>query len=184
VRNRIHGLLVVFLLFAPSTSYSQALPELEFRVKAAYLLNFGRYVTWPTGALQEELFICTVGRDPFGTILDQVALGRRVQERSVVVRHQLSISDAADACHIVYVSPDLPESVQRRAVEAMSTRPILTVGDHPGFLDHGGILKFVYVEDTIRFSVNLNAARDADLEISSRVLALATSVRGEELQSE
>ena len=58
------------------------------------------------------------------------------------------------------------------------SRPALTVGENEGFLDDGGIIEFVRMEDTIRFALNLTAARAASLKVSANLLKVAEKVRG------
>ena len=48
-----------------------ATPPGEYQIKAAYLLNFARYVEWPAARLPggATLRLCVLGRDPFGGAL-------------------------------------------------------------------------------------------------------------------
>jgi hypothetical protein len=47
----------------------------------------------------------------------------------------------------------------------------------PGFAKSGGMINFVLEDNRVRFEVNVKAAKDADLNISSRLLALARIVQ-------
>ena len=75
----------------------------------------------------------------------------------------------------------------RRALEANLERwleparkhPVVTVGESPGFIAAGGIINLVNVGGRIRFEINATAARRNDLDISSRLLALAVTGRPE-----
>jgi hypothetical protein len=71
--------------------------------------------------------------------------------------------------------PHLAETIQ-----AVRGLPILTVGDMPGFAKSGGIINLVLEDNRMRFEVNVKAAKDADLNISSRLLALARIVQPSE----
>ena len=71
--------------------------SLEYQVKAAYLLNFTRYVEWPPQSFTDPrapVTICVLGRDPFGSVLDATVGGRTTQGRSVSVRRIRSTSEA------------------------------------------------------------------------------------------
>jgi len=59
----------------------------------------------------------------------------------------------------------------------MKGLPILTIGDAPGFARRGGIMNFILEDNKVRFEVNVEAAKDADLTISSRLLTLARIVQ-------
>ena len=54
--------------------------------------------------------------------------------------------------------------------------PILTVGDIADFAQEGGMIGLVEAEQRIRFNINLAAARQANLKLSSQLLKLATIV--------
>jgi len=49
----------------------------------------------------------------------------------------------------------------------------LTIGETPGFARRGCIINLIVEENKARFEVNLDAAKPSDLNISSRLLALA-----------
>jgi hypothetical protein len=53
---------------------------------------------------------------------------------------------------------------------------VLTVADIEGFAQRGGIIDMFMVRDSVGFTVNLDAARNANLVVSSRLLALARIV--------
>jgi len=58
-------------------------------------------------------------------------------------------------------------------IQLVKWLPILTVGETPGFAEHGGVIRFTVEDNRVRFEVNVDAAHQADLNISSRLLTLA-----------
>jgi hypothetical protein len=62
-------------------------------------------------------------------------------------------------------------------VQMLRGLPILTVGETPGFAERGGVIRFVLEDNRVRFEVNVVAARQADLTISSRLLTLARIIQ-------
>jgi hypothetical protein len=58
----------------------------------------------------------------------------------------------------------------------MRGMPVLTVGETSNFLSDGGMIRFHLDEGRIRFDINLAAAESSHLQISSRLLLLASSV--------
>ena len=54
---------------------------------------------------------------------------------------------------------------------------VLTIADAPDFARRGGMIAFTLEDSKVRFIVNQEAAEQASLNISSRLLALATIVR-------
>src|SRR5690348_2325090 len=66
-RNRTY-VLFACLLALGGVAFSDR-PS-EYQVKAAYLYNFGKFVTWPDAGVASEFDVCVLGADPFGTLLD------------------------------------------------------------------------------------------------------------------
>ncbi len=66
----------------------------------------------------------------------------------------------------------------------MAKLPILTVSDIPGFMESGGTIQFVLLENRVRFAVNLNPARKCGIVLSSQLLKVATKVVGNPSEEE
>jgi hypothetical protein len=147
----------------------------EYEIKAAYLLNFTRYVQWPPTAFAgaEPFTICIVGPDHFGETLDQLVAGREVQGRSIRVL-RLRDPQQPGACHIAYLSDGA--GALGEAGTRLGADPVLLVGSGEDFARSGGTIGFVLQEQTVRFQINAGAARLRGLRISSRVMTLATAV--------
>lgn len=146
----------------------------EYKVKAAFLLNFGKYVEWPPSAASGDLAICVLGDDPFGSTLDDTLEGRTVGKRSVKARRVSSVAQAG-ACSILFVSRT--ESVDA-VLSGLAGEPVLIVGEQERFARKGGMINFVEVDQKVRFEINEAAAKRAGLKISSQLLKLATIVEG------
>lgn len=146
------------------------------RVEAAFLRNFAHYITWPASAFADDRSpwrICVLGKDPFGDALEKTFEGREEQGRPFEVVRTESPADLAP-CHMVYFAQRTPES--RRAVLAeLAKRSVLTVGDAPGFLQEGGVIRFE-VTDHVEFAINLDQARAASLKVQTKVLEVAYEV--------
>lgn len=144
----------------------------EYQVKAVFLFNFSQFVDWPPPAFshqQAPLGICVLGSDPFGTGLDEIVRGESVNGRPLSVRRYGRVEDVADACHILFIG----RSERERSAQILASlqgRSILTVGDFEGFARAGGVIRFVTVGNKIRLHVNLEAAKAANLTISSKLL--------------
>ena len=155
--------------------------SVEFSIKAAFLLNFTRYVEWPAGAFESEdapITIGVIGKDPFGPAIDRTMEHKMVGKRRIVVRRFASIKDLKE-CHMLFVSDAELRGDLRKALAGKS---VLTVADFPDFADKEGMVQFVWEESKIRFRINPDNARAAKLKISSSLLRLAriaTSKEGE-----
>jgi hypothetical protein len=56
--------------------------------------------------------------------------------------------------------------------------PSLTVGETDHFAQQGGVIGFIKREGKVRLEINLEAARQAGLQLSSKLLSVADSVTG------
>jgi hypothetical protein len=149
----------------------------EYDVKAAYLLNFGKFMRVPGNAAPRGHFdICVVGSDPMGQELDSLAAGEQIDGVPVRIRRVREASEAR-SCDIAYLGTT--DTARMDAdLAALRDADVLTVGDAPNFLEHGGMIQFVVVAQHVRFSVNLNAVHRTHLALSSELLRVALSVTG------
>jgi hypothetical protein len=173
-RNYLFGLLLLWLpVFAVTQDTSQVDP---FRVEAAFLRNFAHYVNWPTHAFddkQSPWYICVLGNDPFGKVLEKTFKGRTELGRTFEILRSNKLSDL-DQCQILYIAYEV--SASRRAVlSKLRGRPVLTVSNAPGFLREGGIIRFD-VADYVRINVNLDQARAAELAIQTKMLEVSKDI--------
>jgi hypothetical protein len=171
------AILTLYLLsFSTAIHASQQRPS-EYEVKAAYLLNFLKFVRWPVSSEGTESFIpiCILGEDPFGAALDNIVSGQQIDGKRVVPRR---ISRPADmnGCRILFI--DLSESGQLgRIFEILGNLPVLTVSEIPNFASRGGIIQFVLKDGRVRFEINVMNAQRIGLTLSSQLLNVASAVR-------
>lgn len=145
---------------------------LEYRVKAAYLYNFVKYVEWP-GKDRSSLLICIAGQNPFGETLTELIRNERV--RGVPLTAEVILEPRAD-CDVLFAPKTSNVSAYLRTTAGHST---LTVGESARFLELGGMVRFVNSGQNVRFEINPSAAERAKLRISSRLLQLARIVEPE-----
>jgi len=146
-------------------------------VEAAYLYNFGKFVAWPpeAGAGSRPFSICILGRDDFGGKLDGLIAGETIQGRRIVARRLPSVA-TADSCQIVFIG-ESEEAHLVKDLDALARKPVLTVSSLPVFLNRGGMIQFVLENNRVRFAVNLPAAQETGLSLSSELLKVAVYVR-------
>lgn len=173
-----HGLAILTALLLggllPGTAGASEFDE--YAIKAAYLYNFAKYVEWPPGTFASTdapLLICIAGDDPFGDALAALS-GKMIENHPVEVR-RLAVTTDLNPCQIVFVSR--AEQGRFKALLAkLARQPILTVSDISDFAQAGGMIGLIEADQRIRFNINLNAARQAHLRLSSQLLKLATIV--------
>ena len=149
---------------------------LEYKLKAAFILNFSKLTTWPQDSFNqpEKTFnFCVAGVDPFGTALDGVE-SKQVGGRNVRLHFIPSLSEI-QACDVLYVS----KSEQKNLIQLQKFTdgtPTITVSDIDGFSSKGGIFEFVTKGGRLSFIVNNQQATRNGLQISASLLNLAAEV--------
>jgi hypothetical protein len=150
---------------------------LEYQVKAGFLFNFAKFVEWPErGEAKQGAFRIGIvdGGEAFA-ILAEVLAGKSVRGRRVeTVR--LKPEDDLKQCDLLFITRFHAKS-QERMLKAVGDAPVLTVGEGGQFIRQGGRINFVLKDQSVRFEVNLEAAKRAGLKISSTLASMATVVR-------
>ena len=169
-------LLAGVTLNAQNTSGSS-----EYLIKAGFIYNFANLVQWPSTSFAQPdspIVIVILGEDHFGATLDHALEGKKVNARPFVIKRARSVSELQRAlgpqkeCQILYVSSSEMSHLSE-AIQMLRGVPVLTIGETPGFAKNGGIINLILEDNKVRFEVNVQAAKEADLNISSRLLALA-----------
>jgi len=149
----------------------------EYQLKAVFLYRFTQFVDWPATAFpspDSPIIIGVLGGNPFGEHLRAAVRDERVHNRRLIVQ-EYQRSQEAKNCHLLFISAAEAPRLEK-TLAALKGGSILTVGEPEGFVLRGGMIQFVTEQNRIRFRINLQAARAANLQISSKLLELAEVV--------
>ena len=178
-------LVSLLCLAAAIPTCAQAPPLVEYQVKAAFLLNFVKFIEWPPEAFQSErapITLCVFGHDPFDSALDDIIRGRTVNNRAILARRINELRDLK-SCQLVFVSAAedkrLPE-----VLNSLKDTSAIVVGEGESFAERGGGIQFFLEDNRLRFAVNVEAVQKARLRLSSKLLALARIVREQDRPKE
>ena len=166
-------LLAAALCASAAAGDSLADTAADHEVKAAFLLNFTRFVEWPAtafGSAQAPFVIGVVGGGEVERTLAAVTRDRMVNGRPFEVRRVDARS--AKLCQVVFI----PDSEMDRAggvMAAVAQAPVLLVGESEGFTERGGVVNFVVRDRRVRFEIDPAIAAGNGLKISARLLQLA-----------
>lgn len=176
-RRRFMVLCIVLILSVlPQDAGAQSIPE-EYQVKAAFLFHFAQFVDWPANVLNtgdSSLKLCIFDDEPRRQELQSTIEGKSIGSRVIHVL-QINQSKQIHGCNILFLSRDEAQR-QTAILKSLRGMPVLTVGETDNFLSDGGMIRFHFDADKIRFDINLDEAESSHLKISSRLLLLATSV--------
>lgn len=153
-------------LFSFSSPAAAELPK-EDKLKAAYLLNFTRFIEWPNRGTVDApavIRICVDSSDEFMRFLAELVGDRRVGR----LRHPVDVSplDNAGNCDLIF----LQEGRDDIPVDPLEAIVVSDTADEP--LSVAAIA--FYTEDRkLRFEVDLQKIESLDVSVSSELLKLA-----------
>jgi len=176
-RALAYDLAALFLgLLVPSLIDAQQAKLSDQQIRTAYVLNFIRYTDWPDRAFagsDANIVLCTFGGDPGAPGLAGIA-GKQVRGRTITLR-SVAGADDARGCNVLFVRE--PEA--RRFVgtlRALQHQPVLTISEADAFIDAGGMIGLVQLDDRLQFEINLTAIQQAQLKANLQLLRLARNV--------
>lgn len=164
------GYLVAAMAWPVSASTE---PAEEYVAKAAFIYNVAQFSTFPeknSGTME----MCVLGRDPFGPVLNAF-VGKSVGVSKLTVRYPKSSADAIKQCRILFISSSEEDNLGA-ITESAREAGVLTVADTRGAARKGVMVELAIEERRIAFEINNEAARAANIAVSSKVLRLAKAV--------
>lgn len=186
--------LVLSLLIALVAQGTNAAVSREYKIKAAFLYNFIKFVDWPKEKIagrNKPIIIGIVGKDPFGDAFEPVQ-SKSIKGRKVVIKRfttfkRLNKSSEQNTdktyrkiemlkkCHLIFICPSEEKNI-KEIINLVKDHSVLTVGQTDDFLKAGGIINFIVEDEKVRFEINTAAAKQAKLDIRSKLLRLAKKV--------
>jgi hypothetical protein len=156
---------------------AQTAPSREYQIKAVFLFNFAQFVEWPPAAFvgaNTPLVIGVLGENPFGTYLDETVRAEKVNNRPLEVQRYRQV-DEIDTCHVLFISRSEANRLGQ-ILANLKGRSILMVGDVDDFVRRGGMVQLTTAQNKVRLMINADAAKAANLTISSKLLRSAEVV--------
>ena len=164
---------VLLLLALPGVS-SHAQVSSEPQLKAAFLVNFLKYIEWPASNASTAT-ICLFGRDTLGPYLTNYE-GRTIGGRELRVR-RINGPDQVAECQILFV-PDTEDARFGAVLRWVENLPVLTVSDADIFTRQGGAIALVRADGRLQFDINVDVLGRAGLKPHSQMMRLARQVIG------
>lgn len=167
--------LLVLTAFASRASCDDL--SREYRIKAAYLYNLGKFITWPdenTMPKDAPITLCVYGHNPFDNYLDKLQ-ERQIRGRAIAVRY-VGEHDAVEGCQLLFIS-QLNTTLPKLLGAAPPYPPLLTVSDDQDFINHGGEVSLVTVNNNIQLDINLTRVKQAGFSVSANLLEIAHRIQ-------
>ncbi len=172
------GILFLLGMFCPSAPAAEGIGEGD--VKAAFVLNFMKFVEWPASAFRSPeapIVLSVLGDDPTAASISSLD-GKKVSGRRVVVRKVPGLSEM-EKCHVLFVGAS-EKAELAPVLGAVQRWPVLTVADFEGFAGRGGTIGFIRQDNRVGFEINEESARKAGLKVNAKLFYLGKSLRGRE----
>jgi hypothetical protein len=142
--------------------------------------NFAKFAEWPALSSGAPIVVCIVSDEGIAAAFVETVPGQHISG------HPLDVSRPEDSdtwrlCHLLLVAG---AETRRSAggLGGIKTLPVLTVSDGKGFSQAGGIIELFVEGGRIRFAINLDAAEQSGLRLSSRLLGLGKVIRNDHVQ--
>jgi hypothetical protein len=153
-------------LFCFSSAAVAELPK-EDKLKAAYLLNFTRFIEWPNRGTVDDpaaIRVCVASSEEFLRFLAELVGDRRVGR----LRHPVEVSllDNAENCDLIFLQETRDET-PLHPLEA------IVVSDSVDTSLSVAAIAFYTEDRKLRFEVDLQKIRSLDVSVSSELLKLA-----------
>lgn len=177
IRRVAVAALALLATLATGTPASADEAQLEYRVKAAFLYNFAKFVSWPAEKFagpQSPIEICVLDPDPFGAVLDDTVRGKEVEGRPLLVR-RASRPDSLRSCHLLYA--EITEAGRLEDLfSQLAVNSVMTVHSGARALP-GGVARFFIDDRRVRFEINAASAERSKLQLSAKLQSVAVIVR-------
>lgn len=162
---------LVFWALIPIYGHSAAFSE--YKIKAAFLYNFTKFVDWPESQDKDSsqyFIIGILGKDPFKDGIN-IIKGKMAKGRPIRIEHYTTINEIRH-CDILFISPSVQYPLPV-ILDQLKGQTVLTIGDTNGFAQKGIIINLYTDGNKVRFEINHQAAQQAGLRISSHLLRLS-----------
>lgn len=167
--NTLLLLLTCLLTGLPEISYGAETIDREPELKAAYLYNILKFISWPEidTSKPDQLQLCIINSKLTNNALVELN-NKRIENSVIKIRQNVSIDDISD-CRVLYFSG---KEINYQ-LNDLTAKGLFLIGESDNFNAHGGTLNFFVENNKLRFEINLMAASKAGIKISSKLLNLA-----------
>jgi len=174
--KRIKGLLFIACTttlscnsYAESTAISETADE--YAVKAAYIYNILRFVSWPDSsplANTKSLNICLFKEDPFDQYLEPISK-KSISKKQIKLKTIMQPSDAS-SCHLVFFEDNEQLEMFKDTNTPFNPSDSILLGDDIDFVKNGGLFSFYIEDNKVRLGASRTAIANTHLHISSLLL--------------
>jgi hypothetical protein len=176
-RTRLVALTSLLCLLASTEHRAACQPVDAAQLKAVFVVNFLRFVEWPSANVAPApapLVVAVLGDRTLIDSLREYASGQSVSGHAIEVKAVERPEDARGA-HVLFIGSSESGNVPA-IVKMAETSALLTIGDTDGYARAGVILNLYTVDQRVRIEANPAAATRTGLRLSAHLLRIARIV--------
>ncbi len=150
----------------------------EIDLKAVFIGRFSKFVTWPNKG-RDKFIITIIDNNPFDDKLDKLYGNKKIHDKPVELNYVTSIKDIKNIkdSNIVFITIKNQKDI-KKILNYAKENSILTVSDNKGFAQRGGMIQINFIMRRVRFKINNEASKEANLKISSSFLNISEVIKG------
>ncbi len=168
---------VVLFLFIPVAGFAQddsTSRKISNQIKASYVYNFLKFVSFRRENLLEpgEVRLCFLGKGEIGAALQKINNATIPQGRLRLIRlGEYGPDISLNGCNALYLSESEVEKVDT-ILARINAYQVLTIGEFSPFISHGGLIELYKREDSIRFRINGELAKETEFTLAAQLIQL------------
>ncbi|MGH7884383.1 MAG: YfiR family protein [Thermodesulfobacteriota bacterium] len=150
-----------------------AAPPKSSEVEAVFIYKFLQFIEWPEHKQDANFNICTLGEGEINDVIEIIDL-KNMDGISVKVLKKIK-NEERSKCRVIYIG-EIEDKYEKETLKFSKENSILTISNKNGFLESGGIINFLIVDNRVNFEINFKEAKNSGLKISSKLLRTAKRV--------
>ncbi len=115
-----------------------------------------------------------LGQSGITNPLIEIAKEKKAQGKRIIIKEYEDINDVG-SCQILFVSYNCKQAIET-IVSKEGNKPTLIVAEQNEACTKGADINFIISENKLKFEININAATNAGLKLSSQLLQHAILV--------
>lgn len=168
--------LCLVLFVTSHKTHAQQSVFTEYEIKAALMYGFIQHIKLAPTTMNRggnKIRIGILGKDPFGTIIDDMFRGRKIRGRrtiEIIRSGRYGSVRNLGGCQVIFVSSSEASKINS-IISFTNNKKILTISDRiPLFCARGGVINFTGNKEEFEFSIQ--AATQNGMVVSSQLLKL------------
>lgn len=167
------GRFFIILLFL---SISACANEAKIKdIQTAYIYNFAKFIKWPSDVKKSDTFnVCIYGDADFEGKLNE--LNQRMLGKKKISVLRVHTKEEIQNCQML-ILPSVGDSKLDELTAWAKKHHIVTISDTEGYANRGVMINFYQDRKKVRFEINHQEAKNANINISSKLLRVAKVVK-------